>query len=196
MTSPPWPPLPPSGPPSGLNFSRCTEATPSPPDPPATWSVTWSTKLGTATSGSLHFDVLCPHDAAETTLGRSAVADRPNVKNVGRLFGRDRRNDVDDLAATTPSELDSTCRQREERVVAATADVGAGVEVRAALANDDLAGVDELAAEALHAEPLRVGIAAVLGRGCALFVCHVVSPLLLDSGDLHLGVLLAVALTL
>ena len=26
-TSPPWPPLPPSGPPSGLNFSRCTEAT-------------------------------------------------------------------------------------------------------------------------------------------------------------------------
>ena len=33
IIEPPGPPLPPSGPPSGLNFSRCTEATPCPPRP-------------------------------------------------------------------------------------------------------------------------------------------------------------------
>ena len=48
----------------------------------------------------------------------------------------------------------AACGQREERVVAATADVGAGVEVRATLTDDDLAGVDELTAEALDAETL------------------------------------------
>ena len=35
------------------------------------------------------------------------------------------------------------------------------LEVSAALADEDLAGVDGLAAEALHAEPLRVGVATV-----------------------------------
>ena len=43
-TSPPSPPLPPSGPPSGLNFSRWTEATPWPPLPAATCTATRSTK--------------------------------------------------------------------------------------------------------------------------------------------------------
>src|SRR4051794_33504837 len=43
--SPPLPPLPPSGPPSGLNFSRCTEAHPLPPSPAAACSTTRSTKV-------------------------------------------------------------------------------------------------------------------------------------------------------
>ena len=38
--------------------------------------------------------------------------------------------------------------------VATTTDVGAGVEMRTALTNDDLAGVNQLTAEALHAETL------------------------------------------
>ena len=46
--------------------------------------------------------------------------------------------------------------EREQRVVAAAADAVAGVEVRAALADEDLAGVDVLAAEALDAEALGV----------------------------------------
>src|SRR6185312_1559217 len=45
MTSPPRPPFPPSGPPSGLNFSRWTEAQPWPPLPAATCSSTRSTKV-------------------------------------------------------------------------------------------------------------------------------------------------------
>src|SRR3954451_10313485 len=43
--SPPRPPLPPSGPPSGLNFSRWTDAQPLPPSPAATGKVTRSTKV-------------------------------------------------------------------------------------------------------------------------------------------------------
>src|SRR3546814_20920617 len=42
MTSPPRPPLAPSGPPSGLHFSRCTEAQPLPPFPALPCSTTRS----------------------------------------------------------------------------------------------------------------------------------------------------------
>jgi hypothetical protein len=50
------------------------------------------------------------------------------------------------------------------------------VEVGAALADDDLAGVDDLAAEALDAEPLGVGVATVLG-GRRPFLCAIwISP--------------------
>ena len=45
--SPPRPPLPPSGPPSGLNFSRWTEAQPLPPSPAARCSTTRSTNVVT-----------------------------------------------------------------------------------------------------------------------------------------------------
>ena len=62
--------------------------------------------------------------------------------------------------------------KREQRVVAAAADVVAGVEVGAALAEDDLAGLDLLAAEPLHAEALGVGVAAVTAGRRALLVCH------------------------
>ena len=43
---PPRPPLPPSGPPSGLNFSRWTEAQPCPPLPARAWMTTRSTNRG------------------------------------------------------------------------------------------------------------------------------------------------------
>ena len=48
-----------------------------------------------------------------------------------------------------------------KRVVAATADVDAGMEVGAALPDDDLAGLDDLSAEPLDAEALGVGVATV-----------------------------------
>jgi hypothetical protein len=73
----------------------------------------------------------------------------------------DRSDDVDDLAAALRTELDRTSGEGEQCVVATTSHVHAGVEVRAALANDDLARLDDLATEALDAEVLRVGIATV-----------------------------------
>ena len=65
-------------------------------------------------------------------------------------------------------------------VVAAAADAVACVEVGTALPDDDLAGVDQLAAEPLDAEPLRIGVPTVSGRGRA-FLCAMSSPQLLIS---------------
>src|SRR5450631_2556263 len=62
--------------------------------------------------------------------------------------------------------------RREERVILADADVGAGMERRPALANQDRAGVHLLAAVCLEAEALRLGIAAVAGRPACFLVCH------------------------
>ena len=86
--------------------------------------------------------------------------------------------DVDDAAAAAGAELDLARDQREQGVVAAATDAVARVEVGAALADDDLAGVDQLAAEALHAQPLGVGVPTVAGRGRALLVCHVAASAL------------------
>jgi len=70
-------------------------------------------------------------------------------------------NDVDDLAATLRAELDSSCDEGEKCVVATTADSGTGVEVCSALANDDLAGLDDLAAVTLYTEVLGVRVATI-----------------------------------
>ena len=53
-------------------------------------------------------------------------------------------DDVHGLAAALEAELDRTRLEREQRVVAAAADAVARVEVRAALADEDLARVDDL----------------------------------------------------
>jgi hypothetical protein len=75
---------------------------------------------------------------------------------VAALAGRVllRRDDVDDAASATGSELNRASGESEQGVVATSSNVAAGVEVGAALADDDLAGVDDLAAETLHAETL------------------------------------------
>src|SRR3712207_3733008 len=79
---------------------------------------------------------------------------------------------VDDPTAALGAELDLALDQGEERIVAAPANSGAGMEVGTALPHDDLARVDELAAEPFHAEPLGVGVAAVPARRRTLLVCH------------------------
>src|SRR5436190_3692477 len=92
--------------------------------------------------------------------------------------------------------------EREQRVVAADADVRAGVELGAALAHDDRAGRNDLAAEHLDAEHLRLRIAAVTRRAAAFFLCHVSAPLdaapsgRVDRADADLGEILAMPLAL
>src|SRR5262245_60887312 len=76
-----------------------------------------------------------------------------------RLRPRRLGDDVD--AAALAVERDHAVGQREQGVVAADADVAAGVVARAALPHDDSAGAHRLPAVHLDAQPLRVGIAAV-----------------------------------
>src|SRR5512140_346702 len=71
--------------------------------------------------------------------------------------------DADQLAVAGLAELDLAGLEREEREVAAHADVLAGVEERPDLANDDVARRDLLAREALDATPLRLRVATVAG---------------------------------
>src|SRR3546814_13863651 len=71
------------------------------------------------------------------------------------------------------------------------------MELGAALANDDVAGFDRLATIDLHAEILRVGVAAVARGTYALLMCTVCFSLLIvatgDAGDLVFGVVQSVA---
>ena len=68
--------------------------------------------------------------ASSTRNGRDSNAQRLGVKRFG-------------------GQVVSAGAEGEQRVVATAPDVLAGVEVGAALAHDDLAGADDLAAEAL-----------------------------------------------
>src|SRR5580700_4024291 len=86
------------------------------------------------------------------------------------------RFDVHRSATAVLGELDLPGHQGEQRVVVAAADTLARVEVRATLPDDNLARVHELAAEALHAKPLRVGVATVAAGRRALLVCHLCCP--------------------
>src|ERR1700731_4076149 len=88
------------------------------------------------------------------------------------LFGglRRQRRDRDEGAAVGAGAVgDGALDLGEEGVVAAHVDMLAGVVLGAALADDDVAGHDDLAAELLDAEAAATGIAPV-ARGAAGFL--------------------------
>jgi len=76
-------------------------------------------------------------------------------------LGSGRSHHVDCLAAALGAEFDGAGSGGEQRVVAATADIHTGIEVGAALADQDLAGLDDLTAEPLDAQPLSGGVPTV-----------------------------------
>src|ERR1019366_5390484 len=90
-----------------------------------------------------------------------------------RFGASSRLDDVDRLTSTLLAKLHRTGDEGKERVIATATNAVAGMEVRATLAHDDLAGVDCLAAETLDAKELGVRVAPVTRRRCTLFVCHV-----------------------
>ena len=63
--------------------------------------------------------------------------------------------------ATILVEADFAVAEREQRPIAGGADVGAGDEAGAVLADDDAAGGHELATECFYAEALTVGITTI-----------------------------------
>ena len=67
-------------------------------------------------------------------------------------------------------ELDGTVNQSEQGVIAADADIDAGMDVGASLANQDVAGQNELTISTLHAQALSIRITTVLGGTAALVV--------------------------
>jgi hypothetical protein len=110
-------------------------------------------------------------------------------------------NDVDDPTAAARAEFNGTCLQSEQGVVAATANARTGVEVGAALADDDFASGNYLAAEALDAEVLGVGVTTVASGARAFFVCHLeclplILEKLLETCSVTRGYLMPVILTL
>src|SRR5512143_4071262 len=144
MTSPPSPPLPPSGPPIAMYFSRRNEQAPLPPGPASTWMVASSTNC----------------------MERLAAAPR-----LTSGFGSDHADDTA-LEAAFLLEFHLTISGREQRVVASTADVVAGMKLSAALTHDDVACEYCLTAELLQTQPLRMRIATVAGTTACFFVCH------------------------
>src|SRR5213595_738905 len=61
---------------------------------------------------------------------------------------------------------------RKQRVVAAESDAGPGADLRASLADQDRARIDQLATIDLHAQHLRIRVASVARRPAPLLVCH------------------------
>lgn len=68
-------------------------------------------------------------------------------------------------------ELDMAVNQSKQGVVAADTDIDARMDVRASLANQNVACEDELTVRALHAQSLGLGITAVLCRTNTLLMC-------------------------
>src|SRR5690348_11519500 len=86
--------------------------------------------------------------------------------------------DVDELPALAGAELDLAGRQCEQRVVAALADVLAGMNAGAPLADDDRPRVHLAAVEHLHTEALGLGVATVPRRTATLGLAHLVIPVI------------------
>src|SRR4051812_15331810 len=81
-----------------------------------------------------------------------------------------------DRGATTGAGVEGhpTGRLGEQGMVLANSDIGAWVELGAALADQDVARDHHLLAELLHAQALPGGIAAVTRTAACFLMCHCV----------------------
>src|SRR6516164_8551729 len=87
----------------------------------------------------------------------------------GKLVCRGRGDSDGSSAAIEP---DAAVDQSENRVITAEADVFSGQEFCAALADNDIAGENHLAAKSLYAETFADAVAAVLNAALSFFVSH------------------------
>jgi hypothetical protein len=70
--------------------------------------------------------------------------------------------------------------QRKNGVVATEPDVPPWQKFRPALADDNVSGHDQFAAESFHTQPLADAVAAVLNAALSFFMCHL-KKLLVES---------------
>ena len=78
-------------------------------------------------------------------------------------------------------ELHATGNLCEERIVGSDADIGAGLDLGAALANDDRSARHELPRKGLYAQTLRIGITSICGAASTLLMCHFLDPFFVAS---------------
>jgi len=74
------------------------------------------------------------------------------------------------LVSAETLETNHTVLQGEQGIVAADADIGAGMDLGSALSVENVARFDKLAVRTLRAESLGFGVTAVLGGADALFM--------------------------
>src|SRR5690606_58627 len=110
-----------------------------------------------------------PARTCSSTRSTKVVTAPPHRRWPESVSGRD---DADGTPPPPDRELHVPVGQREQGVVAAPADQGAGVELGAALPDQDLPRVHELAAEPLHTQPLGLRVAPVPRTGGTLLVGH------------------------
>jgi len=98
---------------------------------------------------------------------------------ISAMSGALRRNrfrgdhaDVTAVQAAALFESNLAIRSREQRVIAAEADVFARVKLGAALPNENVARPYHLTTELLQPEALGVGITAVAGAAACFLVCN------------------------
>ena len=91
-----------------------------------------------------------------------------------RLLNRVNRN----LLAVSAQSLETNAAvyQSEQCVVAATANVGTGMDLCAALSDQDVTSQNELTVSTLSAQALRLGVTTVLCRAAAFLMSHSCTP--------------------
>src|SRR6202034_92813 len=137
-TSPPRPPSPPLGPPRGTNFSRRNARQPLPPSPAFTRIRTSSMNMG---------------------VGLGLFSRR--VPIAGELFARFYTDELAEAAAI--AKHDNAENFRKQGIVLAAPNVLAGLVGGATLPHQNGAAGHGFAAKGLHAQPLGIRIAPVLG---------------------------------
>jgi len=99
------------------------------------------------------------------------------------------------VQCTLDGEQHIAVNQCEQSVILANADIGSGVELGAALTNNDRAGADQFTTEFFNTEHFGLGIAPISRRAAAFFLCHDSYLLSNNRADQQFSELLTMPLT-
>lgn len=98
------------------------------------------------------------------------------------------------LHRTFRTEVDGAGDLGEQGMILAHADIIAGMDLRAALADNDTTGRDQLAAVALYPQSFGIRITTISGTATCFFMCHGKLSLCRNAGDLDFSIILPMSL--